>query len=52
MSVKRNLSDQISLEQWAEWLEEVISKCLSPYEGLPDFADAARNFLLKWSYYW
>lgn len=51
MSVKKNLSEQISLEQWAEWLEDVISKFLRPCEGLPDFADAARNFLLKWSYY-
>jgi len=48
---KSTLQQQNSLEQWALWLEEVVQKVLKPYEGRPNFAKAARQFLLKWSFY-
>jgi regulatory factor X 1/2/3 len=48
---KKLLHEQNSLEQWSAWLEGVISQVLKPYEGTPDFAKAARQFLLKWSFY-
>ncbi|XP_023724003.2 DNA-binding protein RFX2, partial [Cryptotermes secundus] len=48
---KKILHEQNSLEQWSAWLEGVISQVLKPYEGTPNFAKAARQFLLKWSFY-
>jgi regulatory factor X 1/2/3 len=45
------LHEQKSLEEWAASLKRVISQVLKPYEGKPNFAKAARQFLLKLSYY-
>ena len=48
---KSTLQQQQSLEQWAVWLEAVVSKILKEYEEGEKFAKAAREFLLKWSFY-
>lgn len=48
---KMTLQQQNSLEQWAEWLQGVVDQVLKPYEGKPNFSTAARQFLLKWSFY-
>lgn len=50
---KTTLQNQASLEQWAQWLESVVDRAMKPYEnaGAQDFARAARQFLLKWSFY-
>ncbi|KAL3267791.1 hypothetical protein HHI36_006920, partial [Cryptolaemus montrouzieri] len=48
---KLTLQQQNSLEQWASWLKAVVKKALKPYEGKPTFSKAARQFLLKWSFY-
>lgn len=48
---KVTLQQQSSLEQWAVWLKGVVTQVLQPYEGKPTFAKAARQFLLKWSFY-
>ena len=48
---KATLQGQNSLEQWAVWLENVVNQVLQPYEGSAGFAKAARQFLLKWSFY-
>ena len=48
---KSTLQGQNSLETWALWLEGVVNRVLSPHEGGPHFAKAARQFLLKWSFY-
>ncbi|XP_011495622.1 PREDICTED: DNA-binding protein RFX2 [Ceratosolen solmsi marchali] len=48
---KVTLQQQNSLEQWAVWLKGVVTQVLQPYEGKPTFAKAARQFLLKWSFY-
>ncbi|XP_014663299.1 PREDICTED: DNA-binding protein RFX2-like isoform X3 [Priapulus caudatus] len=48
---KLTLQQQNSLEQWAIWLEGVVTQVLKPHEGTPNFAKAARQFLLKWSFY-
>ncbi|XP_048505807.1 DNA-binding protein RFX2 isoform X13 [Athalia rosae] len=48
---KVTLQQQNSLEQWAVWLKGVVTQILKPYEGKPTFAKAARQFLLKWSFY-
>ncbi|XP_051965224.1 DNA-binding protein RFX2-like isoform X2 [Xyrauchen texanus] len=48
---KVTLQQQSSLDQWAAWLENVVNQVLKPYEGSPSFPRAARQFLLKWSFY-
>ncbi|XP_067105796.1 transcription factor RFX3 isoform X2 [Osmerus mordax] len=48
---KATLQQQSSLEQWASWLDSVVSQVLQPYEHRPSFPRAARQFLLKWSFY-
>ncbi|XP_063230832.1 DNA-binding protein RFX2-like isoform X2 [Bacillus rossius redtenbacheri] len=48
---KVTLQQQNSLEQWAAWLKGVVTQILEPYVGKPNFAKAARQFLLKWSFY-
>lgn len=48
---KATLQQQSSLEQWAAWLDNVVTQVLKPYEHQPSFPRAARQFLLKWSFY-
>uniref|UniRef100_A0A8C1NFC8 Regulatory factor X, 1b (influences HLA class II expression) n=1 Tax=Cyprinus carpio TaxID=7962 RepID=A0A8C1NFC8_CYPCA len=48
---KLTLQQQNSLEQWAVWLDRVVSQALKPYTGSPAFPKAAKLFLLKWSFY-
>ncbi|PIO27561.1 hypothetical protein AB205_0215950 [Aquarana catesbeiana] len=48
---KLTLQQQSSLEQWAEWLDSVVSQVLKPHQGSPGFSKAAKLFLLKWSFY-
>ncbi|XP_047215899.1 MHC class II regulatory factor RFX1-like isoform X2 [Girardinichthys multiradiatus] len=48
---KLTLQQQNSLEQWAAWLDGVVSQVLKPYQHSPAFPNAAKLFLLKWSFY-
>ncbi|XP_024862930.1 MHC class II regulatory factor RFX1a isoform X2 [Kryptolebias marmoratus] len=48
---KLTLQQQNSLEQWAVWLDGVVSQVLKPYQHSPSFPKAAKLFLLKWSFY-
>ncbi|XP_025153808.1 DNA-binding protein RFX2 isoform X6 [Harpegnathos saltator] len=48
---KVTLQQQNSLEDWAIWLKGVVTQVLKPFEEKPTFAKAARQFLLKWSFY-
>ncbi|KAM8890515.1 DNA-binding protein RFX2 isoform 4-T4 [Synchiropus picturatus] len=48
---KVTLQQQSSLDQWATWLDNVVSQVLKPHQGSPTFPKAARQFLLKWSFY-
>ncbi|KAG9480459.1 DNA-binding protein RFX2 isoform X2 [Eleutherodactylus coqui] len=48
---KLTLQQQSSLDQWASWLDNVVTQVLKPHEGSPSFPKAARQFLLKWSFY-
>ncbi|XP_078657248.1 DNA-binding protein RFX2-like isoform X44 [Branchiostoma floridae x Branchiostoma belcheri] len=48
---KMTLQQQNSLEAWAVWLDSVVNQVLKPYEGSDTFPKAARQFLLKWSFY-
>ncbi|XP_035027373.1 MHC class II regulatory factor RFX1 isoform X3 [Hippoglossus stenolepis] len=49
---KMTLQQQNSLEQWATWLDSVVSQVLKPYEQNPvALPKAAKIFLLNWSFY-
>eukprot|EP00095_Tigriopus_kingsejongensis_P012602 maker-scaffold531_size145796-snap-gene-0.20 protein:Tk12602 transcript:maker-scaffold531_size145796-snap-gene-0.20-mRNA-1 annotation:"transcription factor rfx3" len=48
---KETLQDQATLEKWTEWLSSIVDKTLGPKRDKPDFPKAARQFLLRWSYY-
>ncbi|XP_063147055.1 DNA-binding protein RFX2 isoform X2 [Candoia aspera] len=48
---KLTLQQQSSLDQWASWLDDVVTQVLKPHEGGAGFPKAARQFLLKWSFY-
>ncbi|KAM8793891.1 MHC class II regulatory factor RFX1 [Eudromia elegans] len=48
---KVTLQQQNSLEQWAAWLDGVVTRVLKPYQGSQAFPRAAKLFLLKWSFY-
>ncbi|KFP58331.1 DNA-binding protein RFX2, partial [Cariama cristata] len=48
---KLTLQQQSSLDQWATWLDNVVTQVLKHHEGSPSFPKAARQFLLKWSFY-
>ncbi|KAM5237833.1 DNA-binding protein RFX2 [Ctenodactylus gundi] len=48
---KVTLQQQSSLEQWARWLDGVVTQVLRQHTGSPGFPKAARQFLLKWSFY-
>ncbi|XP_068606827.1 MHC class II regulatory factor RFX1-like [Brachionichthys hirsutus] len=49
---KMTLQQQNSLEQWASWLEGVVSQALKPYDSSPaSLPKAAKVFLLNWSFY-
>uniref|UniRef100_A0A336MR21 CSON005548 protein n=1 Tax=Culicoides sonorensis TaxID=179676 RepID=A0A336MR21_CULSO len=48
---KAALQQQNTLEQWAAWLRYVVDTALEEHRGKPSFPKAARQFLLKWSFY-
>jgi regulatory factor X 1/2/3 len=48
---KNTLHELNSLEQWAARLKDEVTQVLKPYQGNPDFAKAAREYLLSWSLY-
>ncbi|XP_013882325.1 MHC class II regulatory factor RFX1 isoform X2 [Austrofundulus limnaeus] len=49
---KATLQQQNSLEQWATWLDGVVSQVLKPYENnAAALPKAAKVFLLNWSFY-
>ncbi|XP_040039907.2 DNA-binding protein RFX2 isoform X1 [Gasterosteus aculeatus] len=48
---KVTLQQQSSLDQWATWLDNVVTQVLKPHQGSSSFPKAARQFLLKWSFY-
>ena len=48
---KAALSEQRTLEQWADWLETVVNKVLQNVEDTASITKVARQFLLNWSYY-
>ena len=50
-SFKSTLEQEASLETWASWLEGVVDTVLAPHVDTANYAAAARQFLLRWSFY-
>lgn len=48
---KAALQQQNTLEQWAAWLRMVVDQSLEEFRGKASYVKAARQFLLKWSFY-
>lgn len=48
---KAALQQHNTLEQLAAWLRQVVDNALKNYQGKASFPKAARQFLLKWSFY-
>jgi regulatory factor X 1/2/3 len=44
-------AQQHSLEELTALLKSVIEQVLKPYEGKSNFSKAAKEFLLKWSFF-
>ena len=52
LDFKTTLQQQSSLEQWAAWLDSVVTQVLKPYDHSPAaLPKAAKFFLLNWSFY-
>ena len=50
-SFKATLEQEASLETWASWLEGVVDNALAEHKDTPSYTAAARQFLLRWSFY-
>ena len=48
---KSILGAPADLETWAQWLQSVVNTALASVTGTSTFTKAARQFLLKWSFY-
>ncbi|CAF1237003.1 unnamed protein product [Didymodactylos carnosus] len=50
---KQQLQSQLTLEQWAQWLDGVVVDILKPYQTQSHaaYAKMAKQFLLNWSFY-
>ncbi|CAF0939756.1 unnamed protein product [Didymodactylos carnosus] len=50
---KQQLQSQATLEQWAQWLDGVVTDILKPYQTQSHltYAKMAKQFLLNWSFY-
>ena len=49
--VKRVFQHHYGLEQWAGWLDDITTHLLQEHIGSPDFSHAARQLILKWTFY-
>lgn len=48
---KLTLRQQHTLDQWAKWLDEVVTEALQQHTDTQKYVKAAKQFLLKWSFY-
>lgn len=48
---KTTLQQESPLEKWGDWLKSVVDIALIDYKDKDTYAKAARQFLLKWSFY-
>jgi len=48
---KKFLTDRVSLEQWAAWLQELVQRVLGKCNDARDLVFYSQQLLLKWSFY-
>ena len=48
---KRILGAPADLETWAQWLQSAVNKALENVKAKETLVQAARQFLLNWSFY-
>lgn len=48
---KKFLTDRVSLEQWASWLHDFVSRILGKSNDARDLVYYSQQLLLKWSFY-
>eukprot|EP01119_Soliformovum_irregulare_P000765 TRINITY_DN10562_c0_g1_i1.p1 TRINITY_DN10562_c0_g1~~TRINITY_DN10562_c0_g1_i1.p1 ORF type:complete len:811 (-),score=186.33 TRINITY_DN10562_c0_g1_i1:169-2601(-) len=48
---KNFLTQRATLEQWAQWLQDIVSKILGKCTDPKDLVFVAQQLLLKWSFY-
>lgn len=48
---KTTLQQESPLEKWGDWMKSVVDTVLVEYKGKDSYTRAARQFLLKWSFY-
>jgi len=48
---KRFLAERASLEQWAQWLQDVVHRILGKITDPRELVTLAQQFVLKWSFY-
>lgn len=48
---KTTLQQESPLEKWGDWMKSVVDTVLMDYKGKDSYPRAARQFLLKWSFY-
>lgn len=48
---KTTLQQESPLEKWGDWMKNVVDTVLLEYKGKESYPRAARQFLLKWSFY-
>ncbi|KAL5284425.1 RFX3 family protein [Megaselia abdita] len=48
---KTTLQQESPLEKWGDWMKSVVNIVLLEYKGKDSYPRAARQFLLKWSFY-
>ena len=48
---KRFLTDRVSLEQWAQWLQNIVNKIIGKSNDARELVVLSQQLLLKWSFY-
>jgi len=48
---KRFLTERVSLEQWAQWLQDIVNKILGKCNDPRELVLLSQQLLLKWSFY-
>lgn len=48
---KRFLTERASLEQWAQWLQEIVHKIIGKTNDARELVMLSQQLLLKWSFY-
>jgi uncharacterized protein YfcZ (UPF0381/DUF406 family) len=48
---KKFLTERATLEQWAQWLQEIVNKIIGKCNDARELVSLSQQLLLKWSFY-